>query len=91
MKEKELFFKAQCYVSNNTPDLYAYKHYDYDVKTTFYRLADAVGEIVGDFITVKELVDFVQQDNLPDHVNIHDLNKTGRLSDYEILYDFVHG
>jgi len=90
MKEKELFFRAQCYVSNNTPDLYAYKHYDYDAKATFYRLADAVGEIIGDFITVKELVDFVQQDNLPDDISIRDFNKTGRLSDYEILYDFVH-
>ena len=89
MARDELFYKAQCYVSNNTPDLYAYKHYDYGDKTTYYRLADAVGQIIFDFISVKELVDYIQESNLPEGVSIHDFNKTGEPSDYEVLYDYV--
>ena len=89
MARDELFYKAQCYVSNNTPDLYVYKHYDHKDKTTYLRLADAVGEIIFDFISVKELIDYIQESNLPDGVTIHDFNKTGELSDYEVLYDYV--
>ena len=55
----------------------------------YLRLADAVGEIIFDFISVKELIDYVQDSNLPDGVTIHDFNKTGELSDYEVLYDYV--
>ena len=89
MARDELFYKAQCYVSNNTPDLYAYKHYDHGDRTTYYRLADAVGQIIFDFISVKELVDYIQESNLPEGISIHDFNKTGELSDYEVLYDYV--
>ena len=89
MARDELFYKAQCYVSNNTPDLYAYKHYDHGDRTTYYRLADAVGQIIFDFISVKELVDYIQESNLPEGISIHDFNKTGEPSDYEVLYDYV--
>jgi len=90
MVRDELFFKAQCYVSNNTPDLYAYKHYDYATKEMYYRLSDAVGQIIFDFDTVKQLVDYIQEHNLPESMSIYDFNRTGELSDYEILVDHVN-
>ena len=47
------------------------------IKQRTIDLADAVGQIIFDFISVKELVDYIQESNLPEGVSIHDFNKTG--------------